>query len=611
MKRLKTLFYAFTSLVVLGACTSDSSDSYGGFDYSGERTVNFTGNIQDIGAELVDQKWNVEDAIGIYAIHSGEALSAASLFKEYDNVKYTTVSTSTKATFKAAKETDAVQLDCRKIDIVSYYPYSNEVKDYQYPINTEKQHPVLYANNVKRLICAKGNSHLIFNHKLAQLVLKIEAEDEETSLAELKSDQVLGTLTEGVLHLKDGAVQVKEGAQPNNIKPISVTSDKLAQIKAILLPNQLAKNAKVALGYEGKTLTWSPEDDVTLESGKIYIYTIKLKSDGTIETVNPNAEIADWVEGNPDTDVDIITPDEEEVVDDVLSVNTYLYTIKEGGAAQIEVEASNQKMEWSMLSGDSWIEVKEASGVGTGAAQVFIPENTTGRPRTGFIILTDLAIAQKNEEHKQDKDYKKKDPEQLITVYQDGFAKSGEIVEVLNETFGLNTPSRWDLKNDAFNTLNRFNGTKNGLEYSNEGTRVAGRSINTLLDVNNNFERHLWFFKYEKKLDDKKPALPTLKISNFDTQDLTEITLSYDILGDMKTQKRVKSINTDWMSVYADGEALKVESKELPQEEYIEQFYTVTISIEKPFSELVFKTDERNATGIRLDNIKISGKKTK
>lgn len=184
----------------------------------------------------------------------------------------------------------------------------------------------------------------------------------------------------------------------------------------------------------------------------------------------------------------------------------------------------------------------------------------------------------------------------------------GSEVIVMNETWGVNGTARWDVKNEMFNTYTEFD-TKN-VTFSNEGTRLSGRAINTVRDENNNYDKHIWFPRFDENLDGKKPSTPTLAIRNINTENLENITITYSILGDMRTSIK-EYINTNFVNVSVDGKKLQVPDEILSSVKYSDKYYTITLKVGKPFSELVFKTDMNNYTGIRLDNVIIKGIKTK
>lgn len=311
MKKLKALFLSLIAITLLGACSNDSSDSYDGFDYSGRTTVKFTANIADMGASNnEDNNWSLKDAIGMYAIHSGNTLSDDALYNERANVKYTTLSTSEIAEFKAAKANEAIQVECCDVDVIAYYPYNLAIKDYLYPIDVVKNEDVLYSNNVRNLITG-DKAHLVFNHTLSQLILNVIAGENVTSLSNIVADKLSGTITEGNLDLTTGLVSIKEGAKAKDIKT-SVKAEKgQAIIKSLILPGQPIKNGTIKILLEGKEYVWSISDETIVEPGKIYTYTMTINADGSW-TVEPNGEVSDWTEGNADGDIDVLNPDKND-----------------------------------------------------------------------------------------------------------------------------------------------------------------------------------------------------------------------------------------------------------------------------------------------------------
>ena len=308
MKKINTILLSLATLIVVGAC-SRNKDSYDEFDFSGERTVNFTASVASIGDQAAT-KWQLGDAIGIYAVTAGEPLAPENLYKEKENVKYTTTSTATFGKFVSAKPTDAIQNACLPMDIIAYYPYTAEVKDFQYPIATQNQTALLYANNLKNLRDSK-EAHLEFKHKLSMLELTIEAANSDTDLSSLQATKIEGLYTEGSMDLNTGEVLVHENAAMQAISPTVVAEKEKAQVKAILLPNQSLANIQLHLSLDGKEIIWTPENEVDLAGGKIFIYTIQMESDGQFTAVNPEGDIADWVEGNEDNSIDVVNPDPE------------------------------------------------------------------------------------------------------------------------------------------------------------------------------------------------------------------------------------------------------------------------------------------------------------
>lgn len=576
MKKINTILLSLATLIVVGAC-SRNKDSYDEFDFSGERTVNFTASVASIGDQAAT-KWQLGDAIGIYAVTAGEPLAPENLYKEKENVKYTTTSTATFGKFVSAKPTDAIQNACLPMDIIAYYPYTAEVKDFQYPIATQNQTALLYANNLKNLRDSK-EAHLEFKHKLSMLELTIEAANSDTDLSSLQATKIEGLYTEGSMDLNTGEVLVHENAAMQAISPTVVAEKDKAQVKAILLPNQSLANIQLHLSLDGKEIIWTPENEVDLAGGKIFIYTIQMESDGQFTAVNPEGDIADWVEGN-DGSVDQLTPN----VDDsgTISLETYVSFSEAGGESALTIEASSKGLKWSASSQEDWITVSPSEGEGSGELNIKVAQNKTGEIRTGIVQVK----------------HKKKTHD--VLVYQNAREEQEGKIIILEEGFGVNDGSKWDLMFGDFDTYQGFDTST--VVYSNKGSRLGGRARSSFL----NFEKHLWFPAYNPKypITKENPA-PTLNISNIDALDLKEISISFDMTGNFNNNP----LFVNYINLTADGKPIELEEIELTAADYKDAYYTVVIKNVQPFSELEFTTDERNLTGIRFDNLKITGVK--
>lgn len=503
MIKLKSVFLALAVLLLLGACSSDSSDSYDGFDYSGKSTVEVTGNILGASPETT-QDWAGENAIGLYAVRTGNVLSDETAYDNKINVKYTSLATGGVAMFQSAQGNEAIQLKKGRLDLIGYSPYSSNLKDCKYPLDLANRVDVLYSNNVQG-IGSGEQAKMVFKHVLSQLIIQITPGENVNTLVGLKADNLSGIATKGTLDLATGEV-LADLNSIGNVKTTVAVNASQASIQSFIIPGKSVGEAKIMISLEGKQYFWTLEEDLLIEPGKTYTYSMIINADGSW-TLEPNGTVTDWTEGNTDDDIEVLNPD----------------------------------------------------GSGSGDTE---------------------------------------DPDKDVV---------GEEVILMSESFGDNVTKRWDLKNDDFNTYTEFD--SKGVLFSNEGTRLVGRAINNVVDSQGLFDKHMWFPKYDEKLDIKKSSTPTLVISNINTVGLKQITLSYDILPDMRTQKKVKAIDVTALMVFIDDQQVQVPSFILTREEYMNKYYKVTLKIDKPFSKLTFKTAEANTPGIRLDNLQIKGYK--
>ena len=584
MKKIKSLLIASSALMLLGACSSDK-DSSDGFDFSHKSSVTFTTTIGGLESRAIDSKWTAGDAIGVYAVKSGMALEDGSIYDDKKNIKHTT-SAGPDGKFIAAKATEAIQLKGdQAIDIVAYYPYNQVVTDYVYNINVSDQSDsekidLLYANNVKGLK-SPGTTVLNFSHQLSQLVLNVETGSGVTSLQGLTVNSLKGFKAEGVFNLADAELNIKDDATAVVLNPKAVvqSGNKTATVKAILIPGQGLKSAEFELLLNGQLFTWSPQADLILESGKKYTYNIQLSQDGVI-TLNPGSTIEDWEEGNDDTGTEVIKP-EEEAEDDEFFVETYVQFGTSGDTKQLAVKAGS-KVEWTVSTTDNWLTVTPAKGKGSGSVSITAPANSDKKDRTGTIIFNALGKAT------------------TVTVFQAYQDRPvGEEIVVMHETFGENE-GKFDVKFGDFDGYAGFS-TKN-VVFSNKGSRTDIRARATIM----NAEKLAWMPSYNPAfpISPEAPA-PTINISEIDTKGLTDIQLSFDLSANFQG----KTANANYINVTVDGRKVTVPSGEINADEHSDKYYNVSIAIDAPFSTLEFTTDERNDVGMRLDNIKITGKK--
>lgn len=256
-----------------------------------------------------------------------------------------------------------------------------------------------------------------------------------------------------------------------------------------------------------------------------------------------------------------------------------------GDAASAQSIAVTSNVAWTATADATWFTISPVSGNGNGTINVNATANT-GAARSGKITLNGG------------------NQSAVITVSQSagGGVTPGEEQVVFLETFGENGTVKFDVKFGDFDAYANFSSTASGVIVSNGGSRADIRARSTIM----NYENLAWFSSYNPEFpyNEGNPA-PTLKFSNVNTSGMTGIKVYFDMTANFSG----KTANTDYVHVYVDGVEVNVPSKELTDAEYGNAYYTVELSIDAPFSTLELKSDERNNTGIRLDNIKVVGKK--
>ena len=333
MKKLKSLCLTLGAMTLLGACSNDDESS---LNIKKENVVSFETNIrmyQKPAVRAAGVEWAKGDAIGVYALQAGSSLEDANIFEGKANVEHKTDMAGAKGVFQAVN--NAIELDGKKaIDVIAYYPYTKNINNYTLPIDVKDQTNLesidfLYSNDLKNITKA-DDAKMQFNHQLAQLVFLVEKGNGFPSLDGLGAKDLNGLKVEGSLNLKDGKVSLKEGEavtiQPN----VNGTT-----VSAILLPGQnLDKNVSMKFTLNKQEFTWIPKKDITLTSGTKYTFRVQLSKDGSVVVLNPDGTINDWVEGNPEGGVDVITPggtvDPEPEPGKTMSMADFLEKYKDG-----------------------------------------------------------------------------------------------------------------------------------------------------------------------------------------------------------------------------------------------------------------------------------------
>ena len=407
--------------------------------------------------------------------------------------------------FQSAQGNEAIQLKKGRLDLIGYSPYSSNLKDCKYPLDLANRVDVLYSNNVQGLGSGE-QAKMVFKHVLSQLIIQITPGENVNTLVGLKADNLSGIATKGTLDLATGEV-LADLNSIGNVKTTVVANASQASIQSFIIPGKSVGEAKMMISLEGKQYFWTLEEDLLIEPGKTYTYSMTINADGSW-TLEPNGTVTDWTEGNTDDDIEVLNPD------------------------------------------------------GSGSGETEDP----------------------NEETKPGDD-----------------ATVGEEVVVMNQTFGINDGKKWDLKYYEFDEKNEF--STSGVTFSNKGSKVAARARVAFLEG----DKHIWFPAYDSSVATPEDIMPTLSISNINTQNFKDIELSFDMTGDLR---KSDYIHANFIHVYIDGQKVKTDDEVIAFDNYESAYYRVRVKIDKSFSTLEFKTGTENYTGIRLDNLVIKGLKT-
>lgn len=439
MKKLRTLIYA-AGVFLLAACSNHE-----GFENPKDNNVlNFKSNIIKPSSRVIDNNWELGDAIGVYALNSADQ----TLFGGFSNIKYNSSNAGATGAFTPDASNAGVSLDgVTAVDIKAYYPFKEGLVDFVYPIDVTTTTPLvdlLYANNISN-ITDNGDPELIFTHQLSkfELVLSIDGTQGNlvTSLAGLTTNALDGTKAKGEFNLSSGALSFTEGAQVESITPIfNVGSDgKSALVTAYLIPGQSTNTIEVPMVLDGKTFVWKATVGLDLQSGKQYTFKAALREveEGKVVLVNPNASIQDWEVGHEDGEPGQVDPSEDEksltVTEREFEVNA------DGGSKTFDVSAS-EGLDWTVAVSEnaSWITaVKEESTV-----KVTVEPNETPDARTLNVVLSAdgvadvlIAVTQAG---------KKDTPAEASIIFEDSFTDATNKMKIPNYNIQLKSSGAID-----------------------------------------------------------------------------------------------------------------------------------------------------------------------
>lgn len=262
----------------------------------GRVPLQVTSGIQ---TRAVNNQWEADDAIGIYAFEEG----TTNVADNYVNVRYTTSTEGTQGTFAPDGTTIYLPTDNTTRDFVAYYPQTSLTDD-TYAVNVTNQGDQsaidLMSADTKKASRFRPSVAFNFTHKLSKVEVTLLAGDglTVTDLAGLKVE-LTGQRTAATFDVKQptSAVVVDTESQPTTI-PL-LTADDGQSAEAIVLPSAdyNGMSLVITLADGNSVFTWALANSVNatkFEEGKKYLYNITLNKTEIIVT----ATISDWEPGN-------------------------------------------------------------------------------------------------------------------------------------------------------------------------------------------------------------------------------------------------------------------------------------------------------------------------
>lgn len=260
-----------------------------------KRSIKVNAHIAGAKTRATNDAWSQGDAIGIYMINAGEALSTTSI--QAKNAKYITEGD---GIFNPEKVSEDVKypLDGSAVDFISYYPHGSISTAFEYSLDVTNQTDqaaidLLYSNKAKGLKNGDAVS-LSFTHQLSKLIVNLTTID-GTDLSDV-TITLKGANTKGKFSLVDGT---QTASTKGNIK--MKVSDDLKTAEAIVLPTTTLAGVtlEVTNGLYAYVYDLSTSSNVTqFDSGYKYTYNITLD---TRSPVSATATIDNWSDGPSET----------------------------------------------------------------------------------------------------------------------------------------------------------------------------------------------------------------------------------------------------------------------------------------------------------------------
>ena len=291
--------------------------------------------------------WVENDAIGVYAFTSGEALSAESIYDGKANIKFTTDGTGAFTTSPAI-----ILPAVNSVDLIAYYPYSESVKDFTYDFDTSDQSDLakidlLYANNAKGLSATKSDAKMNFFHMLTSIIIELNPNGAELAAPVMAIE---GALVDGSMSLEDGVVTTSS-TKANPTITMPEANAKGLMIGEMILPPQAYKENKLTLKIGTDKVLSTTIPNFTTKSGYRYILKVNYVKDSA-ELRVVSSTIEDW---NTDPAVDIPEMDINdkvtvEVVEVKVTPETHTMNVDESLTLTYSVlpeNASDKSIVWS------------------------------------------------------------------------------------------------------------------------------------------------------------------------------------------------------------------------------------------------------------------------
>ncbi len=237
----------------------------------------------------VNNTWENEDKIGVYAWSTGKNLSQVTVHPEIYNRPFVSKGGSVFTVLPGTNSIDYPTPDS-SLDFIAYYPYSKNklLEDFIYPINIANQSNIdeidfLFSNNLTGLNGPSKKPNLVFRHQLAKFRLILNSKDVDLNGVKVVLKNIP---TEADFNLVKGTILAKSSSK-DVVANVSSSLNE-AEANALLIPNTGLGSVTVNIILpNGKTYIWKTPLDWKWDASKVYTKTLNVLKDGSSEPEEP------------------------------------------------------------------------------------------------------------------------------------------------------------------------------------------------------------------------------------------------------------------------------------------------------------------------------------
>jgi archaellum component FlaF (FlaF/FlaG flagellin family) len=566
---------ASTVMLAMAACTPEGPNSS-----DGDGALRFqTSIVNETLTRAEENRWHPGDEIGIYAMDRASGTIAT--HGTHFNARHTTADGD--GNFTATSPADAIRIPSGSsaVSFVGYYPWTADVTAaHEYPVDLVNQSDPTKID----LLHARLNSYtlsgntprLTFNHELAKVVFNIS--DQRTTPKSLTGLKVFikGMDTKGVFDL-NGAT-MKSTSTPGDIEAVVAVNSAGATATAIIFPKTgITYTIEVMLpedNGEPSTLTF---DNRSYQPGERHGYIVHITDGGVnpeLVLVNSGGTIEGW------TDIDDPTP----IIIDKGGNDDTTPLAAPSGITVDSFDASSIAIAWEPVTGATGYEVAYTTTnttPTTGWTAVTTTSHTFAGLAAGTMYYLWVRATSTNP------DYTSPSAAGMVSQTTQGGGGGGEKAQYYLETMGTGSYSSGTRPKIA-----DFTDWDNKAPITYTTQSGANADIRSTSQIN----AHIWFPNTGAAAGDNDVVISNLPAG------YTDITLSYDVAANGTAS------NANMIEVYANGTLVSgsVDTPITAQNVFV----TVSIPIPDGTTQLRFLAPAaKNTQGLRLDNMKLEGRK--